>query len=645
MKLFPLSVRMSQLAPVLLVLLSAALAIGAYLQALNYPFLIDDPIYISDNHKLAMLAPAELWRLFSEPYNSAHEFLPLRDFSYWLDMRLFGQNPSAFRLHNMLLYLLCLPLVYAVTSGLWKYFRTTDAASAPLAAAAVTALFALHPALVESVIWISGRKYVLPDLFSMLAFWLAINTKREHGLSPLYASATLLALAAVMFSKSSYVAVAPVIALLWVFFWRDLPEQNRRRLQLLWPLAILLLAAILMRLFIVHNNGYDGIPFYFGSEAISRSLGILGWLARLAISPENRHFFYPLFEDAHLTAMTILGGVVLISAVAGMVMLVRRRSLEWFALLVFLLLCLPYMQLMPHKLPSLVSDRYLALAVWPAMLLLVALTWRLQPVPRAVLLLALALPLSFQTVERVRDWRSFDALVEPDLQAQPGYYMPALYKVVMVQLPQGLYREASATASSITVPEFRDIALKLVDADYAVRMGAVAAGNPQETMNLLTELSRELRQPPLAASWNSPMNLFWGKALDVLAMDWDILAGHFPDNAVVRYNAALYRLSAYRYENTVAHLRFVTESGQLPEAARGTAFKYLGVAMLNDGKIAEAETPLLAALEQSPPDFRAYCVLAKVYRQTGRFEAAARAEVECHNHASSEKNGNERTAP
>jgi hypothetical protein len=44
-------------------------------------------------------------------------------------------------------------------------------------------------------------------------------------------------------------------------------------------------------------------------------------------------------------------------------MILRRRSLEGFALVTFLLLCMPYTQLVPFVTDSLVSDRFLALAV------------------------------------------------------------------------------------------------------------------------------------------------------------------------------------------------------------------------------------------------------------------------------------------
>ncbi len=618
-----------------LVLACAMAAAAAYLQALDYPFISDDTIYLTNNPKLSGLHLTELWRLFTEPYNGFSEFLPLRDLSYWLDLKLFGLNPAAFRAHNILLYLFCLPLVYATTSELWRYFRSVDAASAPWVAAVVTALFALHPALIEPVVAVSGRKYVLPNLFSMLALWLAVRARRNHGLSAPHAAAALAAFAAVMLSKASYVAVAPVIAMLWMAFWLDIPAPDRRRSLLLWPLAILLLAGLMLRIFVATSIGKE--QGYFGIEMATRTLAVLGWLTRLAFSPEGRHSFYPVFEDPHFTAMAALGVASLAATVTGGVMFLRKRSLVWFALAAFLLLCVPYLQLIPYGSPTLVADRYLAIAAWPAVLLLVALSWRLQPAPRIALLLAIALPWGFQTMEKPRDWRSLEAVIDADLRAFPGHYMSAVFKIVAIQLPQGLHRDAMDTANSITTPEFRDIAVKLVEADHAVSVDAVATGNPNEAMALLEKLRLALKQPIAQARWNSPIVLSMELCKDNFVYEWNSLVKHFPDNASVRYNAGLSLINFNFYADAAMHLRAATGSQHLPETLRGTAFYNLGLALLLSGHVAEAEVPLRAALEQQTPDLWAYCLLSRVYKQAKRFEETARAEASCPGRTPNEK--------
>jgi hypothetical protein len=460
----------------------------------------------------------------------------------------------------------------------------------------------------------------------MLALWLAVSAKREHGLSVPHAAGALLAFVAVMLSKASYVALAPVIALLWVMYWRDIPAAGRRRSQLLWPLAILFMAGILALVFIV--NSQERESFYFGVKAVTRSLAVLGWLARLAVSPESRHLFYPVFEDSYFPVMAALGVAVLAAAAVGMVMMLRKRSLEGFALVAFVLLCVPYMQLMPYAPPSLVQDRFLALAVWPVVLLIVALAWRLNPVPRTALLLVIALSWGHQTAERPHDWRNFEALMDDDLRAFPGFYMPAIYKIKIFSVPNGAYREALDTANNVTSPEARNILIKLIQG-YAMTAGSLSTGQPRQAMVLLLDLGEDLKQLPVQAKWNSPVLNFWGECQNMLADLLEYLAKNFPNDESVQYNAGSWMLNNGKYADAAVHLRAATESQRLPEYMRGTAYKNFGLALMNLGHVAEAETPLRAALEQSPPELSAYCLLSGVYEQTGRIEAAASAAADC----------------
>lgn len=619
--------RMRRLAPLLLVFVSAMAAIAPYWRALNYPFILDDIPYIVWNTKLSGLHTSELWRLFTEPYNDLAEFLPMRDLSYWANITLSGLTPSAFRMGNIFLYLICLPLVNFTTLGLWRYFRPDDAASAPWAAAITTALFALHPSHAEAVVWIAGRKDVQATMFSLLALWLAVKARREYALSAPFAAAALAALLAAMLSKATAVAVAPILAVLWLMFWRDIPTSNRRQSLLLWPLASMLLAACVAVTFAAINT--EKVPFYFGIEAVNRSLAVLGWLARLSISSESRHFYYPVFEDPHFHIMVALGVMVMTAATVGTVMILHKRSMEGFTLVTFLLLCAPSIQLVPYAPPSLVSDRFVALALWPAVLLVVSLSWHLKPAFRTPLFLIIALSWGWQNAERPRDWRDFETLVDRDLQAYPGYYMPAVYKITSFQLPRGLYRDAEVTASRITTPEIRDVMIRIIRIHHGGDADAVETGKLQEAMALLWELEHNLKNPPVEAKWNSPMINLWERMPYLLAVEWKYLTERFPDDVSVSYNAGLWMLDAKRYPDAVTHLRVATESPRLPGTVRGTAFAGLGLALLNSGRRAEAEAPLRAALEQVPPDLRANCSLADMYRQDGRFEDAARAAADC----------------
>ena len=605
--------------PLVLVAASAIVTTLIYLQTLSYPFISDDIPYLVWNTRLAELQLSGLWQLLVEPYNDVHEFLPLRDLSYWLDMKLFGLTSSAFRLNNIFLYLSSLPLVYLITREVWRYFRPSGENQAPWAAAAVTALFALHPALIESVIWISGRKYILPNFFAFLTLWLAFKTRDAQGLSKGYAVSTLLAFIALMFSKSSYVTVAVLIAVLWLYFLRDVPPKKRNNM-LSWPFAMILLASILTWNFIRLNHGFDSLPMYFGIEAITRTMATLGWMIRLAVSPENRHFYYPVFEYSNLYIMTVLGLVAFVAGLIGLAAMLRHRSLEGFALFAFLIVCLPYIQIIPNGAPSMVSDRYLALAIWPVILLVVALAWRLNKSTRIALLLAFALAWGSQYLLRPRDWQDFEALIEADAQGFPGYYMPAFYKVTMFQLPRGQFREATETAESISTPYIRGMVLDIIRIHHGADPDALSTGKLEKAIRLLWKLGQNNKPLPIQARWNSPVNNLWQRLPFFLALEWKYLTDHYPHNVLLAYNAGMWNLNVKRYIDAIPYLQKATGSRLLPATLRGTAYYGLGLALLRIGDIADAKASLGKALDQAVSEPRAKGLLDKIYRQSGQLK-------------------------
>ena len=623
----PASQRLRRFAPPLLVLVSALLAMAAYWQALPYRFISDDMVYIVNNPELANLPASELWRLLTRPYNTFNEFLPLRELSYWVDMALFGQNPAPFRLHNMVLYLLCLPLVYVISASLWRQFRPADAASASWAAAAVTALFALHPAHVEAVVWIAGRKDVLSGMLSLFALWLALRAGQGARFSGGYATAALMVLLAAIYSKATTISMAVIIALLWLMSWRNAPTGERSRPVLLWACACLLLAAGAALTFAAITT--QRIPAYFGIEMVARTLAILGWLVRLSFTPESRHYYYPVLEHPWLISMLVLGVISLFAAGLGAVFLLRRRLLEGFSVTAFLLLCLPSLQLVPYKPPSLVSDRFLFMAIWPAMLLLVALAWRMRPHWRTLVLLVFALPWFYQSTARPQDLRSDEALTYADFHAYPSFYMPASLVGMVFQMGNDQYRDALETAGNIQQAEIRETLTKLIQADFARRKESAAGNSPDVAMGRLVELGRMLERPPEQSKWDAPMLNLWQRFNMTLGAEWERLAEKYPDNVAVRYNAGMYDMRIHFYLNAVGNLQAALRSPQLPASLRSSAHLSLGVALMNTGRAEEAESELNAALLQPNPAMEAHCALAELYKQGNRMEASMRAAASC----------------
>ena len=200
---------------------------------------------------------------------------------------------------------------------------------------------------------------------------------------------------------------------------------------------------------------------------------------------------------------------------------------------------------------------------------------------------------------------------------------------IFYQVSQKLYKNAEETANNMADAGARNIAIKLIQADRTV-YNSMLTGKSQEAMALLLDLGSILDQSPeIQGKWNPTMEGIVYSSLNTMVNEWEFLAGHFPDDEMVRYNAGLYLVSVGKYEYAINHLRAATESQRLPKQMRGAALKNLGLALLNFGHVAEAEAPLRAVLEQSPPDTQAYCLLTEVYKRTKRLNEALRAETKC----------------
>lgn len=130
-----------------------------YWQIGNHEFITyDDPIYVVENHNIrsGLTFQSITWAFSTMFFANWH---PLTWLSYMLDMDLFGLNPAAYLLENMVFHAanacLLFFLLRRITGAYWR-------------SAAVAALFALHPLHVESVAWVSERKDVLSTLFWLL---------------------------------------------------------------------------------------------------------------------------------------------------------------------------------------------------------------------------------------------------------------------------------------------------------------------------------------------------------------------------------------------------------------------------------------------------------------------------------------------
>jgi len=133
-----------------------------YYRVTGFDFInLDDDIYVYEN---AMVAAGLSAKSIAAAFASFHatNWHPVTWISHQLDVSLFGLNGGSHHAINVALHIGNSALLFFLLSGLsgdrWK-------------SAFAAAVFAIHPAHVESVAWIAERKDVLSTLFMLLAMF------------------------------------------------------------------------------------------------------------------------------------------------------------------------------------------------------------------------------------------------------------------------------------------------------------------------------------------------------------------------------------------------------------------------------------------------------------------------------------------
>ena len=457
------------------VLLSVLLA---YVPAIRGDFFSDDFPYVIGNQHLQSIPLLQSWRLFIERSNP-YEFLPIRDLSYRLDMALFGLRPFGYHVHNLILYLLCCCAVWFCCSSLLRLFGAYKSHHSWICAT-VTILFAVHPAHVESVAWISGRKDLLSGLFALLSlqqFARALQPDNPNWRRLLLAYG-LLSLA--LMSKLTSLPTAGVAILLAAARTRirmGNPVLTKKILLAVLPMAILAFCWTWLAITVGSTTGIKADPF---ATEVMRRIGfpltqikILGYLTRIAFAPVHLRLIYDVAQPGLPSILSqILGAITLAGGILGGVLAWRRGSLFGYACAIVLLFCLPFLQLVPFFTWSAVSERFLFLPVFGVALgLALLLVENMSPIRRNGLALAVVIVAIVLTFQQTSKWAVPPSLTEDTARLSPGSYAAQSVFIHQVLLPARRYEEAKEAATKIVSELDRRMMLGFVDTLQAMDRG------------------------------------------------------------------------------------------------------------------------------------------------------------------------------
>ena len=211
----------------------------------------DDQINILKNERITREGIINAVKLFNPtpvmrgiiPLKNS-EYLPLRDISYWIDYKLWGENPIGYHLTNLLLYLILCIFIYLFIKMIIPETET---------ALFATLIYACHPIHTESVAWASSRKDLLFALFFIVSNMCFLRYLNENlpGKKYLFYVFSFIASILSWFSKTAAVTIPGSLMLLYL-----LPVKHRRISRIffeLLPFIIIMLSFAYFNLFFIRG--------------------------------------------------------------------------------------------------------------------------------------------------------------------------------------------------------------------------------------------------------------------------------------------------------------------------------------------------------------------------------------------------------
>ncbi|WP_368572006.1 hypothetical protein [Acinetobacter junii] len=147
------------------IIFSILLVYFLYYKVVYYDYIWDDFILFVNN---TSLANQELtWNIISRPVleGSAY-FRPLVFFTWFLEFKIFGQDPFYSHLFNIIIFYL---------NALMTFFLANKLFNNRYLASFVLLFYLVNPILIESTVWISGRFDLLASFFTLLALNIYLN--------------------------------------------------------------------------------------------------------------------------------------------------------------------------------------------------------------------------------------------------------------------------------------------------------------------------------------------------------------------------------------------------------------------------------------------------------------------------------------
>ena len=392
--------------------LAVPLLLIAVILAVYYPAMLSGVHMVDDPGIVALYAASPALSQILLP-GEGYYYRPLLELSFWLDNLLWGMEPSAMHLENILLHCADTLLVYLLARKVQKPSRE-GFHLLPLLAAL---LFALHPVNVEAVAWIAGRTDPMLALMMLSScyFWFSWLEDPRGG----HLLAALLFFGAALLTKETALAAGGVLVLT-ALCWQG-RASARQRLTAVGLIATPALLLVLSALFF--RSGTSALSrFISGSElhlwqGVREICTAFGFYAAKLVFPLQLNFAITGVHPGYAFA-----GVALVPALCWLWLRQRTVAILFTCALVMIVPAVVVAVKPIAWTPF--AERYLYL---PSALCAVGLSAWVGPGSRQFRLtfILAAVPVlvlfAFFTVQRTMLWKDKLAFIEDAIAKSPGF--------------------------------------------------------------------------------------------------------------------------------------------------------------------------------------------------------------------------------
>lgn len=421
-----------------------------YSNSFNNEFLWDDDDSIVNNTYIKDIKYFP--RFFSENLIAGtgqitNYFRPILLISFSLDYQLFGLNPSGFHVHNTLLHIITACLIFILLYKLSKknlilsYFPAL--------------IFLVHPLQTEAVTYIAGRADPLSSVLSLISLIFYYYYRERKKIK--YVIWSLLAFILALLTKEQVILLPILISSLEIFFFFS-KKDWKKTLKKLSPFFFISLVYFILRISILNFNDILSSSSYldnYSSSLITRLLTFT-WVINkyfiLLFNPSNLHMAYEVEPVSTIFSWSVL---LFISLITLFIILAyktwSKNKLIAFGLLWSFIILLPRTNIL--KVNRAMYEHWLYLPIMGFFLAFFSLILlQINKIKNkdkrkkiiyifTTLTIIFSIYLSYQTIERNKDWKDPITFYEKNLIYTPNSYIQR-NNLAMAYDEAGRYKEA-----------------------------------------------------------------------------------------------------------------------------------------------------------------------------------------------------------